>query len=450
MRRIISLHGFRPTDAPGPPGFLRAAILVLAAAAAMAVSAQDTFETPPVLQAAELVDESLLQGPHHRVDEQARNDGMMNHFTIRSDFGDFEAESEELLEIRVREVSALAKLAEISRTEAFADALKRSIARPVSAVKQVATDPVGTMKGLPEGLNKRFKGLYYKAKKTGRKVKEEVQEEFADEEPSADAGETEAGEAEAGEASSGTEQTIDTVKKFAGWESAKRQLAQGLGIDPYSTNPVLQAELERLASAAFTGGLTFKLAAPSVGGLSLVEDVNDMVWTTPPGELERLNDKALKDMGIDAGARFAFFDNPRLTPSLETRLVAALKRMSPAADRGVLIDLAASAETELEARFFAGAADMLASYHTGVGPLRELLAAGNDEIGRILVAIAGDGSAVVAAPVDYLIWQPGMAGGALSGYPKRELWLAGSVSPRARKELSARGWTVKTDVDFGS
>jgi len=158
-------------------------VLAVFAATALVTPAQDAgYETPPVLKAADLVDPSLLSGPQHRVDAEVRNDGFMNHFQIRSDFGDFEAESEELLEIRVREVAALAKLAEISKTEAFADALKSSVAKPVTAVKNVATDPVGTIKGVPEGLNKRFKGLYYKAKKTGRKVKEEVQEELEDDE----------------------------------------------------------------------------------------------------------------------------------------------------------------------------------------------------------------------------------------------------------------------------
>lgn len=428
------------------------ALTVLLATAGIAATAQDAgYETPPVLKAADLVDKSLLSGPHHQVDPEARNDGFMNHFTIRSDFGDFEAESEELLAIRVREVAALAKLVEISKTDAFADALARSVARPVTAVKNVVTDPVGTAKALPEGLNKKFKGLYYRAKKTGRKVKEEVQEELEDDPPSETAGEK-TGAAETGaEEPSGTDKTVDTVKKYAGWNSAKRQLAQSLQIDPYSTNPVLQAELDRLASAAFAGGLTFKLAMPSVSGLSVVEDVNSLVWNTPPEELERLNDKALKSMGIDAATRFAFFDNRRFTLSLETRLVEALKRMSPTAGRGALIDVAASVETELEARFFAGAADLLAGYHTGVGPLSELVVAGNDEIGRVLAANAEGGALVVAVPVDYLIWQPGMESrGPLSAYPKRELWVTGSVSPRAKKELGARGWAVKEKVKFGS
>ena len=433
---------------PRRPKSILATLAVLAGAAAVAATAQDAdYETPPVLEAADLVDASLLSGPHHRVDAEARNDGFMNHFQIRSDFGDFSAESEELLEIRVREVGALAKLAEISKSEAFADALKRSIAKPVTAVKNVATDPVGTLKGVPEGLNKKFKGLYYKAKKTSKKVKQEVEEELEDDEPS----EQPAAEAEAGESKSTTDQTVDTVKKYAGWEGAKRQVAASLGIDPYSTNPVLQAELERLASAAFAGGLTFKFTMPSVSGLSVVQDVNAMVYQTPPAELERLNDKALKDMGIDSKTRFAFFDNGRFTLSLETRLVEALKRLSPAQGRGALIDMATGAETELEARFFTDAAELLAGYHQRVGPLRELVAAANDEVGRVLAGIAESGTLVVAGPVDYLIWQEGMEGGGpLSAYAQRELWVTGRVSPRAKKELAARGWTVKEEVGFGS
>ena len=113
--------------------------------------------------------------------------------------------------------------------------------------------------------------------------------------------------------------------------------------------------------------------------------------------------------------------------------------------------MAAGAETDLEARFFTAAAELLAGYSAGAGPLREVVAAGNDEIGRVLAGIAENGTLVVAAPVDYLIWQAGMEGGGpLSAYAKRELWVTGRVSPRAKKELVARGWTVKEEVSFGS
>ena len=82
--------------------------------------------------------------------------------------------------------------------------------------------------------------------------------------------------------------------------------------------------------------------------------------------------------------------------------------------------------------------------------LRELVVAGNDEIGEVLAAISGDGTMVVAGPVDYQIWQPGMEGDALSRYQQRQLWATGRVSPRARRELTSRGWTVKAEVSFGS
>ncbi len=38
-----------------------------------------------------LVDPGLLEGPHHRVDDEVTNDGAMNHFLIRSDYGELEA-----------------------------------------------------------------------------------------------------------------------------------------------------------------------------------------------------------------------------------------------------------------------------------------------------------------------------------------------------------------------
>ena len=68
------------------------------------------YEEPPVLKASDLLPADLLKGEHHEIEAQVVNDGFMNHFTIRSDFGTFEAKSLALVEVRVREVHSLAEL----------------------------------------------------------------------------------------------------------------------------------------------------------------------------------------------------------------------------------------------------------------------------------------------------------------------------------------------------
>jgi hypothetical protein len=50
-----------------------------------------------------------------------------------------------------------------------------------------------------------------------------------------------------------------------GYDDQRRRIARELGVDPYSTNPVLTKMLDDIASAAFAGGLgisAFKAGRP--------------------------------------------------------------------------------------------------------------------------------------------------------------------------------------------
>lgn len=98
------------------------------------------------------------------------------------------------------------------------------------------------------------------------------------------------------------------------------------------------------------------------------------------------------------------------------------------------------ATTESQARFLVTSLRMLADYHANQKPLAAIAAPGP------LVARDQDGGVVLPAPVDYLAWTERIASFAkhpdLLAAPKRTLWLSGKMSPRARKELEASGWTV--------
>ena len=65
-----------------------------------------------------------------------------------------------------------------------------------------------------------------------------------------------------------------------------------------------------------------------------------------------------------------------------------------------------------------------------------------------------DGSAVVFLPVDYLIWNEKVADTLLSlkeemkksDSTQVELWVLGSVSQAARREMEKMGWVINTDA----
>jgi hypothetical protein len=102
------------------------------------------------------------------------------------------------------------------------------------------------------------------------------------------------------------------------------------------------------------------------------------------------------------------------------------------------------------ALFYQEVAEMMRGYHLQVGAVDRLLA-----LPRIPALYSKDQALVVLLPVDYLFWTSRVArvAQALTAHVpsrprivRRELWIAGNVSPRARQELETLGWTVHEQV----
>jgi len=237
--------------------------------------AEAAFEELPLLKASDILRPDILTGPHHKVREEVPTYSGANQFTIDSDFGVFEADGNEMLLKRINEINAIARLKEVSRTDEFNQALQRAAKSPVAAAKAIAKDPVRTISNVPKGLMK-FMG------RIGEDVKG-------------------IGQKNEGKDIEGTQ-----LQQVIGFSDAKRKVAVSLGVDPYSTNTVLQHELEQIAWASFAGGAVFSLATLPVGGaagtaLTVTEvsgDFNDILKEKSPTDLRIMNRKALLDMGV--------------------------------------------------------------------------------------------------------------------------------------------------------
>src|SRR5262245_1184803 len=116
-----------------------AIVTILVASAWVTTSpAQSRYEPEPVLQAKDLVAAELLKGPNYTVDSKVPVKGFLGRFTIRSDYGIFEAHGIYMFQVRVREVYGLTQLSQMSQTKEFLSAAGQAVARPVtSAVKLV-------------------------------------------------------------------------------------------------------------------------------------------------------------------------------------------------------------------------------------------------------------------------------------------------------------------------
>src|ERR1700747_3879667 len=81
--------------------------------------AEPVFEELPELKASEILKPEFLKGPHFVVRDPVPTGAGMNQFTIDSDFGVFEADGNEMLLQRLKEIDAIARLGGVSRTGEF-------------------------------------------------------------------------------------------------------------------------------------------------------------------------------------------------------------------------------------------------------------------------------------------------------------------------------------------
>lgn len=394
-------------------------------------STEGSFEELPDLNASDILKPEVVKGPYHTVREPVSTWSGANRFIIDSDFGIFEAEGNEMLLRRINEINAIAKLKEISRTDQYKAALMKSAKAPVDAAKRIASDPVGTISSAPKGLMKFMRGAGESIKNVGKKSDSDKYEG-------------------------------SKLEQMSGYSDTKRKVAISLGVDPYSSNAVLQHELNEIAKAAFLGGATFSVATLPLGGaagigLTTTQVSNSLEETLrekSPADLKALNRKYLLGMGASAKEADRFFANAAFSPSAQTAFVLNLRSLEDVTNRRAFIKLATDvSSTEADAIFCIQTAALMSKVHTGDVPLARI-----SILGEFPIGIAKDGGVVVALQWDYAAWTPNAAAFAddvqrlasESGAHKPMLVaLSGEASARLQDELHSRGFTLRDHLNPG-
>ncbi|MDO9313195.1 MAG: hypothetical protein Q7T97_01450, partial [Burkholderiaceae bacterium] len=143
MQLVLTRSAARP-----PRPWSRRPLLV-AGVLALALSAGARAEREPVLDAAELVDASLLAGPGWRVEPRVQVRGYQARFRMHTDWGELEADSVDLPAVRVAEMPALEALHRTGVTQVLVESAAGKFGEPVEAVTAIASEPVRAGKGLP-------------------------------------------------------------------------------------------------------------------------------------------------------------------------------------------------------------------------------------------------------------------------------------------------------------
>jgi hypothetical protein len=379
------------------------------------------YEQPTDVSAGAILKPDQLKGPYHTVDDRVQYDGLFYRFSVNSPFGNFQADSMTQLKNLIHEIGAIAVMKNVKTDDTAVKSIEQTGEKTVSGLKNLFTNPVGTLGGAAEGVG----DLFTRASETvGRRD---------------------------------TTETEDS--KFAqvvGFTKSKGQIATKFGVSIYTRNPVLQSELDRLAMADYLGGIGVGLATsvvPGVGGFILTTSgtariLNEAINNTPPSKLWVQNKDKLTSMGFDSDTVELFLNNPVFTPAHETVLVNALESMEGAVNRGIFIKIGLQASNPDMALYITETAVLYAGYHKNVAPIK-----GFSRMGRLVKGFKEDGATVVILPTDHLIWSERVAGvvGELSAAdPARgagfELWTMGTLSHLAKSELQSKRWKVQENA----
>jgi hypothetical protein len=382
--------------------------------------------------------------------EAAPSDGFLTRFTIESDFGDFVAASPALALTRIREIAALAELEKLETEDVAKDGFEHSATRLTRSFQNLAEDPEGTLKGIPQGVG-RFFNRVGRAAKTGYQTIQDRRTNPAEPTavlpgpgsrlPGAPLSGSQDAADQPGSAELAAKLAGRTAVDIFGYSEQRREIAKRLDVDPYTDNPVLAKRLDEVAWAAFSGGLgvaALKALAPATGLVTVTSGASNWVWETAPGDLRVYNEQTLLQLGASSDDVDRLLRHPSYTTSLRTRLVKALDAMSKVADRAAIMPLALSVTFTGQARFVTESAEMLARIHATERPLDRLFLDGT------LLARSGD-TLVVPAPVDAMSWNAQLHGFAervagQGGEPR--MYIRGSATRLAEEQLAILGWTL--------
>lgn len=335
-------------------------------------------------------------------------------YKMHSDFGQSTLVGGEGLTQRIDELSAIAQLQAMKKTKVYGEALKSSAKRPVETVKNLADEPVETMKNIGRGLGGFLSDVGYSI------VSDDPNQENA-------------------------------AKTALGFAAAKRQLAYGLGVSPYSSFQPLQDELSEVAWTSVSGGLTVAVGFSEIGGTAgtvirttgTAESMRGLVRDNSPRKLQNINEEKMLAMGIDESLVEAMLNNFNYDPENETRLIGALASMEGVSGREEFINRAVLQDQPYNARLMREWAELFAAYHANVQKVKAIVMA---ETAPYLVL--PDGSVMGLFPADYITTDPTFEARNRSivktlrarGLEPGEAWITGKVDPALVPLLESIGW----------
>lgn len=389
--------------------------------------ATTAYETPKYLTAKDILG-NRAQGANYKVRPEVERTNYSRVYHLETSYGKFDVVGDGLLQVRLAELEVLNILNERTQAGSFIEAFGSAAISPFKFGGQLLLSPLDTIKNSFQGVGNFFDSL-----------------EASGENDDPNRG--------------------SFVGGLVGVDSAKRELASDLDIDPYTDFKPLADRLKQLASAAGFGGLSVKGAMTAIPGATMMQSttmattrmavvtassisttaaLKDALRNKTAGQILRDARLKMRSVGIEDEQIKALFSNSAYTPS-DIYVIAVALETIKAKDSDLFIDHAIKAENRNEAYFERLRAEILASWKPPA-PIESFVLVEN----AVLTTLK-NGRLIAAYPIDEFYWTERNAEMAKAiaeqarqlGVKGRPLFVVtGDVSPRARTEIGKLGWDV--------
>src|SRR4051795_9681255 len=98
------------------------AVVAVLAGLAFALPAR-AFEAPQSRSVTTVLGGTPLNGPNYRIEPEVDSDGLMRLYVLKTRYGTFDVTGNDLLRVRLRELSAVSKLDAMSTSDVFVKSL---------------------------------------------------------------------------------------------------------------------------------------------------------------------------------------------------------------------------------------------------------------------------------------------------------------------------------------
>jgi hypothetical protein len=361
---------------------------------------------------------ALTEGSNYHVAAKVRSDGNMLIFIVDTKYGKFQVDGIELTKVFIQELKALDALEKISQSDTFAKSLGQSATAPIRYGANLIVNPVGTVGDSLSGVANMF---------------DRAAASLAD--PNAD--------------------RATTADSLLGVDDARRELAVGLGVDPYTNFPPLAEKLTEVASATAAGGLSVKAALAVIPGgvamiavssASTIQSASDTLRDKTSAQIAQEVKSTLLRLDVSPDTVARFVTNRAYTPADLLLTSRALARLN-ANNTQAFIDRAAAANSRSVGFFERRRAELLSERSRELGGIADFISVGGFALNRNRA-----GNVVALFPCDDIAWTAitERAVHAITndlprdGAVARKPILAtnGAVTPMASSEFQKLNWQV--------